>query len=103
MLLHDNAPTHSVIRVRQFLARKMVAVIDHPPYSPGQAPAGFFLFRRLKVVIKGARFANVNDTKDRVTAVLRSIPQEAFADFCRKLSERCRTCGVEYGDYFEGR
>ena len=32
MLLHDNAPAHSVIRVRQFLAQKMVAVLDHPPY-----------------------------------------------------------------------
>ena len=37
------------------------------------APADFFLFPCLKAAIKGARFANLNAIKDRVTAVLRSI------------------------------
>ena len=32
MLIYDNAPTHSAIRVRQLLAQKMVAMFDHPPY-----------------------------------------------------------------------
>ena len=56
----------------------------------------------MKVAIKGARFADVNVIKDRVTAVLRSIPQDAFADCFRKLYERCKTCVVMDGDYFEG-
>ena len=56
MLLHDNAPAHSVIRVRQFLAQKMVAVLDHPPYYPVLAPADFFLYPRLKAVMKGVHF-----------------------------------------------
>ena len=77
MLLHDNAPLHSAIRVRQFLAQKMVAVLDHPPYVPDLSPADLFLFPLLKAAMKGARFANVNAIKNRVTAVLRSIPQEA--------------------------
>ena len=54
MLLHDNASAHSAIRVRQFLAQMMVAVLDHPPYTPDLAPADFFLFPRLKAAIKGA-------------------------------------------------
>ena len=66
MLLHDNAPA---IRVRQFLAQKIVAVLDHPPYSPDLAAGDFFLFPRLKAAIKGARFADVNAIKDHVTAV----------------------------------
>ena len=66
MLLHDNAPA---IRVWQYLAQKIVAVLDHPPYSPDLAPADFFLFPRLKAVIKGARFADVDAIKDHVTAV----------------------------------
>ena len=37
-----------------------------------------------------------------MTAVLRSIPQEAFADCFRKLYERCQTCVVADGDYFQG-
>ena len=70
MLLHDNATLHSVLRVCQFLAQKMVAVLDHPPYLPDLAPVNFFLFPRLKVAIKGARFADVNTIKDHVTAIL---------------------------------
>ena len=102
ILLHDNAPAHSAIRVRQFLAQKMIAVLDHPPYCPDLVPADFFLFPRLKAAIKGARFADMNAIKDNVTAILRSIPQKAFADCFRKLYERCQTSVVADDDYFEG-
>jgi hypothetical protein len=40
--------------------------------------------------------------QERVTAVLRSIPKEAFADSFHKLYERCQPCVVKDGDYFEG-
>ena len=103
MLLRDNAHVHSVIRVRQFLAQQMVAVLDHPSYYPDLAPVDFFLFPLLKATIKGARFADVNAIKDGVTAVLRSISQEAFADCFRKLYERCQTCVVADDYYFEGK
>ena len=81
MLLQDNVPAHSAILVHQFPTQKMVAVLDHPPYSPHLAPADLLLIPRLKADIKGARCADVNTIKDRVTAVLRAIPQEAIADF----------------------
>jgi hypothetical protein len=35
------------------------------------------------------------------TAVLRSIPKEAFADSFQKLYESCLPCVVKDGDYFE--
>jgi hypothetical protein len=40
--------------------------------------------------------------QQRVTAVLRSIPKEAFADSFQKFYERCQQCVVKDGDYFEG-
>jgi hypothetical protein len=40
--------------------------------------------------------------QQRVTAVLRSIPKEAFADSFQELYERCQRCVVKDGDYFEG-
>jgi hypothetical protein len=40
--------------------------------------------------------------QERVTAVLRSIPKEAFADSFQKLYERCQPCVVKDEDYFEG-
>jgi hypothetical protein len=39
--------------------------------------------------------------KERVTAVLRSILKEAFADSFQKVYERCQPCVVKDGDYFE--
>jgi hypothetical protein len=62
----------------------------------------FFLFPRLKSIMKGARFSDVAAFQERVTAVLRSIPKEAFADSFQKLYERCQQCVVKDGDYFEG-
>jgi hypothetical protein len=47
----------------------------------------FFLFHSLKIIMKGASFADVVAIHERVTAVLRSIPKEAFADSLQKVSE----------------
>jgi hypothetical protein len=62
----------------------------------------FFVFPRLKRFMKGARFADVAAIQERVTAVLRSIPKEAFTDSLQMLYERCQQCVVKDGDYFEG-
>jgi hypothetical protein len=42
---------------------------------------------RLKSIMKGASFADVAAIQERVTAVLRSFPKEAFADSFQKLYE----------------
>jgi hypothetical protein len=38
-------------------------------------------------IMKGERFANVVTIQEYVTAVMRSIPKEAFADSFQKLYE----------------
>jgi hypothetical protein len=40
--------------------------------------------------------------QQRVTAVLLSIANEAFADSFHKIYERCQPCVVKDDDYFEG-
>jgi methylmalonyl-CoA mutase cobalamin-binding subunit len=52
--------------------------------------------------MKGASFADVAAIQERVTAVLASIPKEAFADSFQKLYKLCQQCVVKDGDYFEG-
>jgi len=69
--------------------------------DPDLAPADFFLFPHLKSITKGARFADMAAIQERVTAVLRSIPKEAFADNFQKLYERYQKCVVKNNDYFE--
>ena len=42
-ILHqNNAPAHTALSVRQFLATKQITVLEHPAYSPGLAPNDFF-------------------------------------------------------------
>jgi hypothetical protein len=51
------------------------------PRAPDQgSTVGGLLFPRLKSIMKSARFADVAAIQERVTAVLRSIPKEAFAE-----------------------
>jgi hypothetical protein len=62
----------------------------------------FFLLPRLMSIMEGVSFADVAAIQERVTAVLRSIPKEAFADSFKKLYERYQQCVVKDGNYFEG-
>jgi hypothetical protein len=59
------------------------------------------LFPHLKSIMKGICFADVAAIQEHVTAVLRSITKEAFADSFQKLYEHCQQCVVKDGDYFE--
>jgi hypothetical protein len=55
---------------------------------PDQGSAvDFFLFPRLKSIMKGASFADVAAIQECVTTVPRSIPKDALADSFQKLYE----------------
>jgi hypothetical protein len=69
------------------LAFKMIAILHNT---------------RLATFIKRVETVSKGGNPKRVTAVLRSIPKEAFADIFQKLYERCQPCVVKDGDYFEG-
>jgi hypothetical protein len=47
-------------------------------------------------------FTDVAAIQVRVTAVLQSIPKDAFANSFQKLYKRCQKCVVKDDDYFEG-
>jgi hypothetical protein len=87
------------------IAEPLSHVLGLPPHLQNMwqlASADFFLFPCLKSIMKRGRFADVAAIQERVTAVLRSIPKEAFADSFQKLYERCQLCVVKDGNYFEG-
>jgi hypothetical protein len=45
-ILHqDNAPAHTALSVREFLASKQITVLEHPPCSQDLAPMTFFCSR----------------------------------------------------------
>jgi hypothetical protein len=99
-LLQDNAPSHSALVVKTFLAKHGAVETSHPPYSPDFAPADFFLFPTVKTSLEGKRFQDVEDKKN-VMAELNAVPLETFADYCQKLLEQCTKYIQIGGDDFE--
>ena len=49
-----NVPPHKTKKVNEFLMKKQICVMDYPPYSPDLSPCDYFLFPKLKNVMKGA-------------------------------------------------
>jgi hypothetical protein len=60
------------------LHRASIPVITQPLYSPDLAPSDFWLFRTLKMGLKGTRFTTMYDIKSNATTELRKIRIEAF-------------------------
>jgi len=51
-LLLDNAPGHTSLIVRQFLARNRVSVLNHSPYSPYLAPLRLLIIPKIEIEIE---------------------------------------------------
>ena len=60
-LHHDNASAHMALSVREFLATKQITVLEHPAYSLDLAPNDFFLFPKIKGILKGRHFDDIDD------------------------------------------
>ena len=87
--------------IREFLAKNNIAVLVQPPYFPDLDPCGFFLFPKLKEVIKGTRFKDSEAIKTVVTRELRAIPEESFQKCVEAWQRRLEKCIRAQGDYFE--
>ncbi|GFU96276.1 histone-lysine N-methyltransferase SETMAR [Trichonephila clavipes] len=64
--------------IEQFLTKKRVEKVEHPPYSPDLHFPDFFLFPRFKLALKGKRFDDIPDIQRNVTRLLNSILKEDF-------------------------
>jgi len=78
ILHHDNATAHTALSVREFLATKQITVLEHPAYSPDRAPSDFYLFPKIKEILKGRHFDDIDDIRSKRTAALKAIPQNEF-------------------------
>jgi len=101
MLHHDNACCHMAISVIEFLAKKAIPVVLHPPYSPDLSPCTF-LFQKLKFYFKGRHFGTVENIEKAVTDQLKAIPLSDFQRYYDEWEQRLRRCVVSQGNYSEG-
>jgi hypothetical protein len=51
-MYHDNALYDTSLSVRDILATKQITVLEHPTYSLDLAPRDYFLFPKLKEILK---------------------------------------------------
>jgi hypothetical protein len=49
-------------------------MLEHPTYSPDLATNKFFLFSKVKEILKGNNFYDIDDIKSNTTAALEAIP-----------------------------
>jgi hypothetical protein len=75
---------HDALRVREFLAKKSITKLDHPPYLPDLSHCDFWLFPKLENALKGQRFVDIPDIQRNVTTLLRGIPENDFQDCFRQ-------------------
>jgi hypothetical protein len=90
-----------VLRVREFLDKKSITKVDHPPYSPDLGLNNFWLYPKLKNALKGQRFAGIPDIQHNIM-LLRDILENDFQD-CYWKWQHCLTKHiVSQAEYFEG-
>ena len=100
-LLHDNAPAHKCIAMRNFRASKSVQVFDHPAYSPDLSSCDYFLFPKLKMQLKRLRFDIISEIQKVSTEALTTITKKEYKRCFQKLYDRSKDCISSKGMYFE--
>ena len=79
--------------MQQFLAKHKIVQLREPPYSANIAPCDFWVFPKLKIVLKG---------KSNATRELKSIPKSAFEDCFEMWKHRWERVVQSNGDYVKG-
>ena len=77
-LLHNNAPAHRSVQVKDFLAKNGVTTFGHPLYSSDLAPADLYLFPSLKSALKRRRFCDATDIIKNSTEELKRLAQNFY-------------------------
>ncbi|UYV75315.1 hypothetical protein LAZ67_12003471 [Cordylochernes scorpioides] len=78
LLPHDNARPHTAVTVQLYLAKHGIALLPQPPYSPDLPPNDFFLYLKIKRVLKGPRFDSIPEIKENSKNILKSLKDEDF-------------------------
>jgi len=82
LILHDNAPAHRSVLVKDFLAKNNVTTLEHPSGYPDLAAADFYLFPRLKAAMERRRFRDyINIIKNATERFSKMASRKVFNTF----------------------
>ena len=102
ILHHDNAPAHRSFMVSEYLTKSQVRVLPQPPYSPDLAPADFYVFPRMKKLLKGRRFQSTEEVQIATTTALKEVTKDGLQQCFQQWYGRWQKCVAAQGKYFEG-
>ena len=103
ILHHDNAPVHTAKIVTNYIRNNNITILPQPPYSPDLAPSDFWIFFRIKKVLKGKRFQEITEIQKNTVQILHEIKEEEFKQcFENQWVKRWKKCILAGGKYFEG-
>lgn len=99
-LLHDGAPAHRSFPVQTWLNNAPVNLpqVPQPPYSPDLNPLDFWLFAKLKKLVRGELFPDTQQLMNTLDYHLGQIPQHEWAAAMDRYKPRCIQA---QGNYFE--
>jgi histone-lysine N-methyltransferase SETMAR len=96
--LHDNAPAHRSVLVKDIITKNNVATLEQSPYSPDLAPADLYLFPQLKSALKGQRLCDTTDIIKNATKELKRLSRNGFQKYFQRRYSRLQKCVVAHGD-----
>jgi hypothetical protein len=99
--LHDNAPAHRLILVKEFLAKNSVTTLEHSPNNPDLGPATFYLFPRQKSALKERRLCDATDIINNATKELKRLSQEGFQKCIQHFYSAGRSAQLHKGAIFK--
>jgi hypothetical protein len=100
ILHHDNAPSHTVFSIKEFLAKKSVVVLEHPTYQISFCMT--FHFPTMKNHLKGSHFEIVEQIQKVTMAVLNNLQENDFWNCFDIWKQRWNSCITAGRKYFEG-
>ena len=56
-------------------------MLEHSAYSPDIVPSEFFLFQKLKEILKGRHFDDIDDIRCNKTEAVKAIPQNQLQNY----------------------
>jgi len=81
----------------EFLATKQITVLEYPAYSPDLALSDFFLFLKIKEILKRRHFDDTDDIRSNTTATLKAISQNQFQNCFEGWTRRWHQCIASQG------
>ena len=98
-VLHQDVPAHNALSVKTFSTKRKATVLEHPLYSPDLSPCDFFIFPKIKSVLKGSRFEYIDTVKAKAMELMKKLSEDDLQSCFQQWNinvEWCRDWGGEY-------